>query len=303
MSEKECILVDPIELLPNLCLADIDFKGKTVEQELYEDLESLYPDSEFRLFRTRCSHFSKPVELDGYVITLTSHSGWLCMARVSTSLIPALMLHNVPCVQFDASNPQLKFSFNKGETGVTFKVIDGGEQIALCSKNLYEDNEGIEQEEDSSNNNDYVCNSQIKQNPEYPKGVVMSSNVFGLHLQTVATVVDWVISNNAQGVYKFGFEGVCGKSTTAAAIAYKWERQGLKFGYMTCDDSATPTLTRLFNDRYGSHLKTVLCKNVRSKGDILFVEHFNPSDELLKKLKAKWNVIIILNDDNYTVGG
>lgn len=303
MNEKEYILVDPIELLPKQSVARFDLGSDHIEDDFREHLSYLYPDSEFKLFRTRCFNFSKPIGLPDGVLTLTSRSGWLCMAQVSTSLSPALLLANAPFVQFSARNPQLKFSFIKGETGVAFKVIDDGEQIAFCSKNLYKDNKGSEQKEESSNTygSPVTCTSWVRQYPEYPKGVVMSSYIFGLHLQTVATVVDWAISNNTQGVYKFGFEGVCGKSTTAAAIAYKWERQGLTFGYMTCDDSATAMIAHSLNKRYGSHLRTVLCKNVHNKGDVLFVEHFNPSDELLKKLKAKWNIIIILNDDNYTV--
>ena len=284
MNEKEYILVDPIELLPKQSVARFDLGSDHIEDDFRDHLSYLYPDSEFKLFRTRCFNFSKPIGLPDGVLTLTSRSGWLCMAQVSTSLAPALLLANAPFVKFNARNPQLKFSFIKGETGVTFKVMDEGERIVLCSENLYDD----------------VLRKEFES--ILPPNV-NTSGIYGLHLETVSTIVDWAISNNTHGVYKVGFEGACGKSVTAATIAYQWEKQGVTFGYMTCDDSATPTLTRLFNDRYGCHMKIVLCKNVHNRGDVLFVEHFNPSDELLKRLKAKWNIIVILNNDNYTVGG
>ena len=282
MNEKEYILVDPIELLPKQTVARFDLGSDHIEDDFKDHLSYLYPDSEFKLFRTRCFYFSKPIVLPDRLLTLTSRSGWLCMAKVSVSLAPALLLANVPYVKFNARNPQLKFTFNKGETGVVFKVIDEGEQIILCSEILC----------------DYVLREEFE--PILPPNV-NTSGIYGLHLETVSTIVNWAISNNTHGVYKVGFEGVCGKSTTAAAIAYQWEKQGVTFGYMCCDNWATPSIINKLNKTYGCHLKTVLTNNIRNKGDVLFVEHFNPSDELLKKLKAKWNIIIILNDDNYTV--
>lgn len=282
MNEKEYILVDPIELLPKQSVARFDLGSDHIEDDFKDHLSYLYPDSEFKLFRTRCFYFSKPIVLPDRLLTLTSRSGWLCMAKVSVSLAPALLLANVPYVKFNARNPQLKFTFNKGETGVVFKVIDEGEQIILCSEILC----------------DYVLREESES--ILPPNV-NTSGIYGLHLETVSTIVDWAISNNTHGVYKVGFEGVCGKSTTAATIAYQWEKQGVTFGYMCCDNWATPSIINKLNKTYGCHLKTVLTNNIRNKGDVLFVEHFNPSDELLKKLKAKWNIIIILNDDNYTI--
>lgn len=282
MTEKEYILVDPIELLPKQSVARFDLGSDHIEDDFREHLSYLYPDSEFKLFRTRCFCFSKPIGLPDGVFTLTSHSGWLCMAQASSSLAPALLLTNAPFVKFNARNPQLKFSFIKGETGVTFKVIDEGERIVLCSENLYDD----------------VLRKEFES--ILPPNV-NTSGIYGLHLETVSTIVDWAISNNTHGVYKVGFEGVCGKSVTAATIAYQWEKQGVTFGYTCCDNWATASIINNLNKTYGCHLKTVLTNNIHNKGDVLFVEHFNPSDELLKKLKAKWNIIIILNDDNYTV--
>ena len=282
MNEKEYILVDPIELLPKQSVARFDLDSDHIEDDFRDHLSYLYQDCEFRLFRTRCFYFCKPIGLPDRVLTLTSRSGWLCMAHASFSLAPALRLADVPFVKFNARNPQLKFAFNKGETGVAFKVIDEGKQIVLCCENLCDD--VLHKEFD------FILPPNVN-----------TSGIYGLHLETVSTIVDWAISNNTNGVYKVGFEGACGKSVTAAAIAYQWEKHGVTFGYMCCDNWATPSIINKLNKTYGCHLKTVLTNNIRNKGDVLFVEHFNPSGELLKKLKAKWNIIVILNDDNYTV--
>ena len=191
MNEKEYILVDPIELLSKQSVARFDLDSDHIEDDFKDHLSYLYPDSEFKLFRTRCFYFSKPIVLPDRLLTLTSRSGWLCMAKVSVSLAPALLLANVPYVKFNARNPQLKFTFNKGETGVIFKVTDEGEQIILCSEILC----------------DYVLREEDE--PILPPNV-NTSGIYGLHLETVSTIVDWAISNNTHGVYKVGFERVCG---------------------------------------------------------------------------------------------